>query len=315
MKTITLEAIIPDTLSNQRLDVALSQLFPDYSRSQIQQWIKKGHVKVDNIVAEKPRQLVQSAQAITIQTVLSEAITCIAQEIPLSIIYEDDALLVINKPIGLIVHPGAGNPDKTLANALLHYLPELSVIPRAGIIHRLDKETSGLLVIAKTIKAHHALIKQMSAREIHREYRALVQGKMISGGTIDAPMSRHPTHRTKMAVVLDGKEAITHYRVLERFKEHTLLAIQLETGRTHQIRVHLAHINYPIVGDPLYGKKRQYNFSQLSEVAQTALKQFHHQALHAIKLSLIHPITKKPIEWEAEMPDDMQELIDVLRVV
>lgn len=311
MKTITLHNHIPETMHNLRLDVALSQLFSDYSRSQIQQWIKNSFVQVDQTVIQKPRYAVNTGQLITITAPLLEQIHSKAQCIPLNIVYEDEFLIVINKPVGLIVHPGAGNPDCTLVNALLHYAPELSLIPRAGIIHRLDKDTSGLLVIARTLPVHHRLIKDMQQRKIHREYRALVQGRMISGGTVDAPMGRHPIHRTKMAVTHGGKEAITHYRVLERFAEHTLLSVQLETGRTHQIRVHLAHIKYPIVGDATYAKHRQ--FPTLSKTKQTALQKFKHQALHAYRLVLTHPITKAECEWIAPMPNDMMTLIDVLR--
>lgn len=313
MKTITLEKMIPDSLTHQRLDVALSQLFPDYSRSQIQHWIRDGYVQINNKVIQKQRQTVQTGQHVLIHATITENTEWEAQAIPLDIIYEDATLIVINKPIGLIVHPGAGNPDQTLVNALLHYLPALSTIPRAGIIHRLDKDTSGLLVIAKTLPAHHALIKQMQAREIEREYRTIVHGHIISGGTIDLPMGRHPSHRTKMAVREMGKPAVTHYRVLEHFREHTLLAVKLETGRTHQIRVHFAHYNYPIVGDPTYGKRGQYHYPELSEAAQTALKQFQHQALHAHKLALIHPETKKRMEWKAPLPDDFEELLMALR--
>jgi len=313
MKTVTLHNQIPDTLANHRLDVALSQLFSDYSRNQIQQWIRNGSVRLDNEIIQKPRYLVLAGQTVTIDAEIQENTTWEAQEIPLNIVYEDDAIMVINKPVGLVVHPGAGNPDHTLVNALLHHAPQLSAVPRAGVIHRLDKDTSGLLVIAKTLPAHTALIKQMQAREITREYRAVIHGYMISGGTIDLPMGRHATQRTKMAIKAHGKEAITHYRVIEHFREHTLLSIKLETGRTHQIRVHFAHYNYPLVGDPVYGKRGQYQYPELSEAAQAALKNFHHQALHAYKLGLTHPITKKQMEWKAPIPEDIEQLILALR--
>lgn len=311
MKTIQLHNSIPASLHKQRLDVALSRLFPDYSRSLIQAWIKNGFVKVNDDIIQKPRYAVAANQVITIHANLTENMEWAAQSIPLSIVYEDEFLMVVNKPVGLVVHPGAGNPDHTLVNALLHYAPELASIPRAGIIHRLDKDTSGLLVIARQLPVYHALIKQMQAREIHREYRALVQGEMISGGTIDEPIARHPTLRTKMAIVKTGKPAVTHYRILEHFRAHTLLAVQLETGRTHQIRVHLAHLHFPIVGDATYGKAK--NFAHLSEPLKIALREFNHQALHAYKLALIHPITQKPCEWIAEIPGDMQQLIVLLR--
>lgn len=313
MKNITLENHIPATLANQRLDVALSQLFPDYSRSQIQTWIKEGYVQLDQAVIQKPRHPVAENQLAKITASIVDSTQWEAEAIPLNIVYEDDTLIIINKPIGLVVHPGAGNPEHTLVNALLHHAPALSSVPRAGVIHRLDKDTSGLLVIAKTLAAHNALIKQMQAREIEREYRAIVHGYIISGGTINLPMGRHKTQRTKMAVRNNGKEAITHYRVLEHFEEHTLLSVKLETGRTHQIRVHFSHYNYPLVGDPTYGKRGQYQYPELPQVTQDALNSFKHQALHAYKLALTHPITKKRMEWRAPLPDDMVQLIEALR--
>lgn len=313
MKTIILKNTLPEHLSHQRLDAALAQLFPDYSRSQIQHWIREGAVQLDGQVVQKPRHLTQTDQVVTIHAELSDHTEWHAQSIPLSIVYEDESLLVVNKPVGLVVHPGAGNPENTLVNALLHYLPDSSVIPRAGIVHRLDKDTSGLLVVAKTLSVHNLLIRQMQAREIHREYRAVVHGYIISGGTINLPMGRHPTQRTKMAVRDTGKEAITHYRVVEHFREHTLLSVQLETGRTHQIRVHFAHYNYPLVGDPAYGKRGQYKYPELLESAQLALNNFKHQALHAYKLGLKHPVTHKEMEWKAPLPADFEELVRALR--
>lgn len=312
MKKITLSAMIPEALTHQRLDFVLAQLFPDYSRSQLQQWIKSGCVKVNNEIIVKPKRIVTVNQLVLIEAPLTERTVLEAESIPLNIIYEDECLLVINKPTGLVVHPGAGNPNHTLVNALLHHTKTLAELPRAGIIHRLDKDTSGLLVIAKTLAAHNALTKKMQARKIKREYRAIVHGVIISGGTIDAPMGRHPTHRTKMAVLSHtGKRAVTHYRVLERFQEHTLLAVELETGRTHQIRVHLAHLRHPIVGDQTYS--RQYHYPTLSETAQIALKALKYQALHAYKLSLPHPVTGIMQEWIAPIPSAMQAVIDALR--
>lgn len=313
MKTITLTHQIPSALDHQRLDTALAQLFSDYSRNHIQQWIRDGYVRLDNKIIQKPRHRVSVNQTVHIIVTITEQTEWQAQAIPLNIVHEDDELLIVNKPIGLIVHPGAGNPDNTLVNALLHYLPALSTIPRAGIIHRLDKDTSGLLVVAKTLPAHHALIKQMQARDIEREYRAIVHGHIISGGTIDLPMGRHPTQRTKMAVRETGKTAVTHYRVLEHFREHTLLSVTLETGRTHQIRVHFSHHHHPLVGDPTYGKRKQYQYPALTTAAQTALHHFTHQALHAYQLTLVHPTTKKSITANAPIPDDMNHLIQLLR--
>lgn len=311
MKTVTLHNIIPESLHNARLDVALSQLFPNYSRSQMQNWIKQGDVQVDQKVIQKSRVAVLVGQSITINTTLAEQTEYKAESIPLTIVYEDEHLIVINKPIGLVVHPGAGNASHTLLNALLHHAPELGALPRAGIIHRLDKDTSGLLVIARTLPIHHALIKQMQKREIHREYRALVQGQLISGGRVDAPMGRHPNQRTKMAVTNDGKPAITHYRVLERYRTHTLLSVQLETGRTHQIRVHMAHLGYPVEGDTTYGRKKQY--SDLSNELKAALQAFDHQALHAYKLGLTNPVTQEDHEWIAPLPTDFEALLNLLR--
>lgn len=309
-KRIQLSLHIPATENGKRLDAALSQLVPDYSRAQLQNWIKEGAVSVNNRLIQKPKTPVATDDYIEILATLFENTSAQAEAIPLAIVFEDEDLLVINKPVGLVVHPGAGSPNGTLMNALLHYLPDLSNIPRAGIVHRLDKGTSGLLVIAKTLPMHNALIKAMQKRKIHREYRALVQGHMISGGTIDEPMGRHPTHRTKMAVVRSGREAITHYRVLEKFAHHSLLSVQLETGRTHQIRVHLAHIGYPIVGDSTYGKQRI--FKHLPDALQAALHAFKHQALHAYKLALTNPLTKTEHEWTAPLPEDFQRLIQLL---
>lgn len=311
MKKLALNQIIPVTLHQQRLDVALSQLFPDYSRSQLQQWIKNGCVSVNNHVIEKQRHFVQTDDHIQIETEIAEKTASKAEAIPLNIVYEDEWLLVIDKPVGLIVHPGAGNPEHTLVNALLHHDPELAHLSRAGVIHRLDKDTSGLLVIAKTLPVHTALIKQMQAREIHREYRALVHGVLLAGGTLKNEMGRHPNHRTRMAVVKRGKEAITHFRILERYREHTLLAVKLETGRTHQIRVHLAHIRTPIVGDQTYCPRR-YHYPELPKAVREAVSAFDHQALHACKLSLIHPVTKQAHTWKSPMPEDMQQLVTIL---
>jgi len=239
---------------------------------------------------------------------------CIAnapQDIPLNIIHEDEALLVINKPAGLVVHPAPGNPDRTLVNALLHYCPALAELPRAGIIHRIDKDTTGLMVVAKTLTAHTQLVQQLQAREIKREYLALVKGEMISGSSIDQPIGRHPSQRTKMAVVGKGKPAITHYRIKQRFGHYTLLHVQLETGRTHQIRVHLAYIHHPIVGDPTYGGRLQFP-KDISEDLQQTLTHFKRQALHAWRLTLDHPVSKQQLSFQAEPPADFVKLIDQL---
>lgn len=313
MKTIHLKTRIPAELTNLRLDQALAKLFPDYSRAVLQNWIKSGFVLLNGQVATRPRHKIELNQEIEITATIKEAGEWQGQDIPISIIFEDESILVINKPAGLVVHPGAGVPDKTLINALLHHTPELKHLPRAGLIHRLDKNTSGLLIIAKTLPAHHALSKALQAREIHREYEAIVCGVMISGGEIDAAIGRHPQHRTRMSVVAHGgRQARTHYRVLERFRAHTRLRVQLETGRTHQIRVHLAHINYPIVGDSTYNKRKSIP-AHISTPLKNALLQFKRQALHARYLSFNHPKTGEPVKFEAPLPEDMLQLIQLLR--
>jgi 23S rRNA pseudouridine1911/1915/1917 synthase len=298
-------------LAGKRLDQALAQLFPDYSRSRLQQWVKAGLVTLDGVTC-RPRDKVLGGEWVALEARLEDQVECRPQAIDLDIVYEDACLILINKPAGLVVHPAAGNPDGTLQNALLHHDPELIQLPRAGIIHRLDKETTGLLVIARTPAAHKALVEQLQAREFDREYRAVVTGVMTAGGSVDEPIGRHPTQRIKMAVHRAGKEAVTHYRVLERFRAHTYLKINLETGRTHQIRVHMAHLRYPLVGDPVYaGRLRQP--AGASEQLREALRRFRRQALHALKLGLTHPESGEWMEWESPLPEDMQLLLEALR--
>lgn len=311
MTKIHLTQIVPEELDSKRLDQILARLFPDYSRAQLQKWIKSGDVKIDGKVCLRPREKILKQQHIEINAELVAKENWSAQSIPLDIIFEDEDLIIVNKPPGLVVHPGAGVPDQTLVNALLHHAPELDKLPRAGLIHRLDKDTSGLLVVARNLKAHHKLIKAMQQRKIKREYEAIVMDVMISGGTIEGAIGRHPTHRTKMAVVLTGKPAITHYRIIEKFRAHTHLRVILETGRTHQIRVHLAHIHYPIVGDSVYAKGRALP-RKISDDLKQALREFKRQALHARKLCLMHPTLQKEFCWEAPLPDDMRGLIDAL---
>lgn len=302
---------IPAELAGSRLDQALSALFPDYSRSRLQQWIKQGAVTVDGRSA-RPRDPVFGGERVVIEAEL-EAVSAVApQEIPLQIVFEDADLLVLDKPPGLVVHPAAGNWDGTLQNALLHHAPALAQLPRSGIVHRLDKDTSGLLVVAKTIEAHTHLVAAMQAREIKREYLALVQGPVISGGTIEGDIGRHPVDRKRMAVVHAGKPAVTHYRVEERFRAHTLLRVILETGRTHQIRVHLAHIHLPIIGDPVYGGRLKLPRAASAELI-AALRGFRRQALHAARLSLEHPRNGEPLSFEAPLPADMAALLAALR--
>ncbi len=311
MQRIQLTGDITENQANQRLDQALSQTFSLYSRSQLQQWIKAGFVTVDGKAWTRPRDKVSGGEHININANIEAKENWEAQPIGLNIAYEDDELLVINKPVGLVVHPGAGNPDLTLVNAIVNHHPANASLPRAGLIHRLDKNTSGLLVIAKTLETHNALVKMLEARDMKREYMALVNGLMISGGTIEADIARHPTARTKMSVVRSGRAAITHYRVEEKFRAHTLVRVQLETGRTHQIRVHMAHINFPVIGDLTYGHRRIP--AKLNESLRDALHHFNHQALHAFRLSLEHPVTGEMMSWEAPLPEDMQQLIALLR--
>jgi 23S rRNA pseudouridine1911/1915/1917 synthase len=306
------QVVVPEYLAEKRFDQILSELFPQYSRSRLQNWIRHQQILV-NQQHKRPRDKIKAGALITITASLPKAVRWEAQDIPLHIIYEDESLLVINKPAGLVVHPAAGNPDKTLLNALLYHLPQLKQLPRAGIIHRLDKDTSGLLVIAKTLHAHTQLVQQLQARTMQRNYYAVVQGILISGGTIHAPIGRHSKLRKKMAVnPLSGKPAISHYRVVARFSQHTLIKIQLETGRTHQIRVHMAHIHHPLVGDKTYGGRLQLP-KNAGEPLKNCLRQFSRQALHAEHLKLIHPITQQIMEWQAPLPEDMQTLIQCLR--
>ncbi len=306
---------VPDHLNGERLDKVLSELLPDYSRSRLQQWIKQGLVTVDD-EARRPRDKVYAGDLITFQR--EEALAQLEegdwqpQAIHFETVYEDEQIIVVNKPVGLVVHPGAGNPEGTLVNALLHHTPALARLPRAGIVHRLDKETSGLLVVARTLEAHTSLVEQLQARAFEREYRAIVYGVLTAGGTVDAPIGRHPRQRTRQAVVNGGKEAVTHYRVLERFRAHSFIKCMLETGRTHQIRVHMAHLHHPLVGDPLYGGRLKIPAGATPLLAE-ALRGFKRQALHAMRLGLTHPATGEFMSWEAPLPADMERLLEILR--
>lgn len=311
-KNIILSKPLPEELNQTRLDIALSTLFADYSRARLQQWIKEGKVTVDEKILEKSDK-VHTGQNIKITIIAIPVTADLPQKIKLDVIYEDNDLLVINKPAGLTVHPGAGQRDQTLLNALLYYDSRLKNIPRAGIVHRLDKDTSGLLVVARNLKTQNKLVKALQKHRVTREYEAIVYGHIISGGTINAPIKRHATKRTLMTVAEDGREAITHYRIIERFSHHTHLKIILETGRTHQIRVHLAHLGYPIVGDKTYGRlKIPKNASQK---LAAALKNCPRQMLHAKSLALTHPTTKKQMEWHSELPKDMKELLRILKTL
>jgi 23S rRNA pseudouridine1911/1915/1917 synthase len=307
---IHLEAVVPDELYGKRLDQAAAQIFPDYSRSRLQGWIKEGELTVDGKVL-RTRDKLTGGEKIVVDAQIAVIEEHKGEDIPLDIVFEDEHILVLNKPSGLVVHPASGHAEGTLLNALLHHAPEVAQVPRAGIVHRLDRETTGLMVVAKTIQAQTDLVEQLQERSMGREYEAVVQGVMIGGGTVDEPMGRHSKNRLKMAVVGLGKEAITHYRVLKKFRSHTHIRLKLETGRTHQIRVHMAHIKYPLVGDPLYGGRFRLPKNCSERMVQT-LKGFRRQALHAKKLELWHPFTGEHCSWEIDLPDDMQRLLTVL---
>ncbi|WP_031434062.1 23S rRNA pseudouridine(1911/1915/1917) synthase RluD [Methylomarinum vadi] len=305
-----LTAIVPDELAGMRLDQCLAEMFPDYSRSKLQTWVKSGRVLVDGRTLKAKDKLV-GGEEIRLDAEAEVVLENEAEDIPLDLVYEDESILIVNKPAGLVVHPAAGNWHGTLVNALLNHDPNLNTLPRAGIVHRLDKDTSGLLMVAKTLQAHHSLTEQLQERSINREYLALVKGWMTAGGTIDEPIGRHPVDRKRNAVREDGKPAVTHYRLERRFKRHTLIRVKLETGRTHQIRVHMAHINYPLVGDQVYGGRFQLPAGCSEKLAQ-ALRDFKRQALHAAKLGLEHPVSGEYCEWEQPLPADMQQLLSVL---
>jgi 23S rRNA pseudouridine1911/1915/1917 synthase len=308
--TIQLSLQIPFDQAGQRLDQALAALLPDYSRSRLKTWIESGEVLVDG-APRRPKDKVFGGETVTVAATVADEVPAEPQVIPLELAYEDKHVLIVNKPAGLVVHPGAGNPDMTLQNALLAFDSKQSVLPRAGIVHRLDKETSGLLIVARTLPAHTRLVRMLEEREIHREYEAICRGVMTAGGTVDAPIDRHPTDRVRMAIRGGGRDAVSHYRVIQRFRGHTHVRVQLETGRTHQIRVHLAHIEYPIVGDRVYGGRLALP-KGASEPLRAALRAFPRQALHAARLQLAHPITGKSLEAVAPLPDDMVQLLKVL---
>jgi len=308
-----LNADIPPELAGRRLDQALAELFPDYSRARLQQWLRAGQVLVDGH-QRRPRDKVLGGEEVVITLTPQQEVSNLPQSIALDIVYEDSALLVINKPAGLVVHPGAGNPQGTLLNALLHHAPELANVPRAGIVHRLDKDTSGLLVVARNLIAQKALVEQLQAHSLQRGYEAIVAGVMTAGGRIETQLGRDPRARTRMSVAREGqgKLAITHYRVIERFRAHTHVKLQLETGRTHQIRVHMAHIRHPIIGDPDYGGRLRLP-PGASEALIEALRHFKRQALHAASLGLVHPGTGETMQWTMHLPTDMRQLLQVLK--
>ena len=306
-----LDARIPEELQGLRLDQALAQMFPDYSRSRLKSWLVGGQVLVDG-AAWRPRDRVEGGEIVELTVVHEAAVRAEPEPISLDIPFEDEALIVVNKPAGLVVHPGAGNASGTLMNALLHHDGSLEVLPRAGIIHRIDKDTSGLLLVAKTLPAHAVLVKQLANREISRRYRAICGGVLTGGGTIDAAIGRHPVDRTRMTVREDGRPAVTHYTVLERFRAHTYINVRLETGRTHQIRVHFAHRRHALVGDPVYGGRLAIPAGASDEL-HTALRGFRRQALHASRLEFAHPETGDVVSVEAPLPEDFEQLLGALR--
>ncbi len=311
---VNLEGII-DTLDHgRRLDQTLSSMFPDYSRNRIKSWIVDGKVRLDGDVITLPRHEVAEGQSVEINAEIEEDTRFLPQDIKLDIVYQDNDILIINKPAGLVVHPGAGCREGTLLNALLFHFPEVQNVPRAGIVHRLDKDTSGLMVVAKNVEAQNALVKAISKHNVVREYEAFVCGHMTAGGTVDEPIGRHPRIRTCMAVVPEGygKDAVTHYRVLEKFRAHTRLRLRLETGRTHQIRVHMSHINHPLIGDQQYGDVGRLVKCASPEFSRY-IATFPRQALHATKLELYHPVTREYLQFEASIPNDMVDLLNHLR--
>jgi 23S rRNA pseudouridine1911/1915/1917 synthase len=307
----TLQKEVPPTLSGQRLDQALASMFPEYSRSRLKSWILDGLVTVDDREL-RPRDAVNGGELVLLTPRPELSVTSQPEPIELDIAFEDDDLLIVNKPAGLVVHPGAGNTRGTLMNGLLHHVPALNELPRAGIVHRLDKDTSGLLLVGKTLEAHTALVRALADREISRNYLAVCCGVLTGGGTINAPIGRHPVDRRKMSIRDDGKPAVTHYRVLERFRAHTYISVKLETGRTHQIRVHFAQRRNPLLGDPVYGGRLQLP-SGASSVLVDALRAFRRQALHATRLQFSHPASGESIDVSSSPPADLSALLDDLR--
>jgi 23S rRNA pseudouridine1911/1915/1917 synthase len=309
--TIARTAVVPDAASGRRFDAVLAELFPEFSRSRLAEWIKSGDAVLDGRQV-RPRDPVRGGETVALTAVLEIQTRSEPEDIALDVLYEDEEVFVLNKPAGLVVHPGAGNPAGTLVNALLHRDSSLATLPRAGIVHRLDKDTSGVMVVARTLPAHTALVAQLSAREVHRQYLAVVVGALVSGGTVNASIDRHPRDRLRQVVREDGREAVTHYRLRERFRAHTLLECRLETGRTHQIRVHMAHIKHPIIGDPLYGGPLKLPKGATTGLVES-LRGFKRQALHAETLEFIHPLSGEPVRCSTPMPADMQALVATLR--
>ena len=302
---------VPDELAGQRLDQALAQMFPAYSRSRLKSWLLAGAIEVDGAL-KRPRDRVDGGEQVELRVEHAVSERSMPEPMSLEVVFEDESLLVVNKPAGLVVHPGAGNASGTLMNGLLHLVPTLAELPRAGIIHRLDKDTSGLLLVGKTLPAHTALVRLLAGREVSRRYLAVCNGALTGGGKIDAPIGRHPVDRTRMCVRDNGKPAVTHYTVRERFGAHTYINVLLETGRTHQIRVHFAHRRHALVGDPVYGGRLALPAGASARLI-AALRRFRRQALHAAGLELAHPISAEPLAFEVPPPDDFQDLLSVFR--
>ncbi len=302
---------IPEELAGLRLDQALARMFPEYSRSRLKDWLLDGAITVDG-VARRPRDAVAGGERVVLEAPAEPVVRDLPEPIALDVVFEDDDLLVVNKPAGLVVHPGAGNPAGTLMNGLLHHAPALGGMPRAGIIHRIDKDTSGLLLVARSLRAHTVLVRQLANRAISRRYLAVCTGVLTGGGTIDAPLGRHPVDRKRVSVQPEGRAAVTHYRVIERFRAHTYVSVRLETGRTHQIRVHFAHRRHALVGDPVYGGRLALP-AGASEALNDELRRFRRQALHAAQLVLDHPVTGAPLDLSVPPPEDFQRLLEALR--
>ncbi len=303
-----LSAVIPDEYGGLRLDHALAKMYADYSRARLQKWLKKGDITVNGEMM-RPKDLISGGEKVQLEVRLRDEVLLEPEALDLNIVHEDEQVIVVNKPAGLIVHPGAGNPSGTMANALLHHAPGIRSVPRVGIVHRLDKDTTGLLVVAKDFKTHTSLVEQLQQRTVSRKYIALVYGGMISGGTIDEPIGRHSVDRKRMAVKPSmGRPAVTHYRIRKKYNGFTLLDVKLETGRTHQIRVHMSHIKFPIIGDRVYGRKMNAGKNSVLQL----LSNFPRQALHAAELSFVHPGKQSEVSFSAPLPADFQELVDIL---
>lgn len=310
-QVIKQQAAVPVESSGKRLDQVAAELFPDFSRAKLQEWMKEGSL-LCNGNQGKPKNKVRVGDMLTIEAQQQEQLTDIPQDLELDVVYEDEHILLVNKPAGLVVHPAAGHADGTLLNALLFHCPSLKELPRAGIVHRIDKDTSGLLVVAKTLKAQNGLVEQLQSHSMGREYDAIALGVMTSGGTVDTQIGRHPKDRKRQAVVVTGgKDSVTHYRVVKRYRAHTHVRCNLETGRTHQIRVHMAHVRHPLVGDPVYGGRLKLP-AGANEELKLMLRSFSRQALHARSLTLVHPETGKEMSWAVPLPEDFELLLTLL---